>query len=182
MSDMELIELQLSSEKVFDGVLLKVYRDKVRLPNGNETTRELIKHQGAVCVVPVTDDGNVIVERQFRYPVGRVITEVPAGKLDGPDEDHLEAAKRELREETGLTADHWTEMGTYLAAAAYTSECITMYLATGLHWGERQLDDDEFLDVMEVPFDELINDIMSGSVSDGKTISSVLKAARILGK
>jgi ADP-ribose pyrophosphatase len=122
------------------------------------------------------------VERQFRYPLGQVITEIPAGKLDSSTEDVLEAAKRELREETGLTADRWTELGLYYPAAAYSDEVITMYLAQGLHRGARELDADEFLDVELLPMEQLIRDIMDGKVPDGKTQVAVLKAARMLGR
>ena len=133
MEEKKLRETQIETEEIFSGVILNVKRDQVRLPNGHESVRELIRHVGAVCVVPVTDDGRVAVERQYRYPIDQVITEIPAGKLDSPDEDRLEAAKRELREETGITADSWTDMGLYYPAAAYSDEKITMYLARGLH-------------------------------------------------
>ena len=176
----ELFEETLSSEKIYDGVLLHVRRDEIRLPNGNTTVREWL-HQGqAVCVVPVTDDGNVIMERQFRYPLGRVITEIPAGKLES-GEDPLEGIKRELEEETGIIADKWISLGEYEPAAAYTSEHIYMYMATGLHQKERHLDDDEFLNVFEAPLKDLVQDIMDGKISDGKTVSAILKAARIYG-
>ena len=101
----QLREIRTGTEDIFDGVILNVKRDTVRLPNGNHSVREVIRHVGAVCVVPVTDNGDVIVERQYRYPFDTVITEIPAGKLDSKEEDRLSAAKRELREETGLTAD-----------------------------------------------------------------------------
>ena len=176
----ELFETMVSSEEIFHGRLLHIYRDTVRLPNGNEVTRELFKHWGAVCVVPVTDDGNVIMERQFRYPLNRVITEIPAGKLDSQEEDRLDAAKRELWEETGFTADNWVSLGDFCPAAAYSSERITMYLATGLHRGERHLDQDEFLNVYEAPMETVIKEIMDGAIDDGKTIAAILKADRYL--
>ena len=176
----ELFETMVSSEEIFHGRLLHIYRDTVRLPNGNEVTRELFKHWGAVCVVPVTDDDNVIMERQFRYPLNRVITEIPAGKLDSQEEDRLDAAKRELWEETGFTADNWVSLGDFCPAAAYSSERITMYLATGLHWGERHLDQDEFLNVYEAPMETVIQEIMDGKIDDGKTIAAILKADRYL--
>lgn len=173
-------ETQLMAGEIFHGKLLHVRKDTVRLPNGSTATREMIVHVGAVCVVPVTEDGQVYVERQFRYPLGQVITEIPAGKLDGDTEDILEAAKRELREETGLTAEHWTELGLYYPAAAYSDEVITMYLAQGLHRGAQALDTDEFLDVELVPLAALVEDIMAGKVPDGKTQVAVLKAAEML--
>ena len=177
----QLGEVQTASEDIFDGQILHVKRDTVRLPNGNEAYREIIRHIGAVCVVPVTDDNRVIMERQFRYPIDSVITEIPAGKLDSRDEDRLSAIKRELREETGYEADEWLDMGVYYPAPAYSDEKINMYLARGLHKGERDLDDDEFLNIEEVPLDKLVEDIMSGRITDGKTQVAILKAAGILG-
>ena len=173
-------ETQVSSESIFDGHVLHVKFDHITLPNGNPATRELIRHIGAVCVVPLTEDGKVIVERQFRYPLGQVITEIPAGKLDSFDEDRLEAIKRELREETGYTASGWISLGDYHPAAAYTDERITMYLAKGLQKGERDLDEDEFLDVIEVDLEELVKDIMDGKITDGKTQAAILKTYYLL--
>ena len=174
-------ETRTSSEDIFDGVILHVKRDMVSLSNGSITVREVIRHIGAVCVIPVTDDNRVIMERQFRYPLNKVILEIPAGKLDAPDEDRLSAIQRELREETGYTADTWTELGDFHPAPAYSDEYITMYLARGLHKGERELDDDEFLDVYAIPLAELVQDFMEGRISDAKTQVCILKAARILG-
>ena len=127
MEERELREIQIGTEDIFDGVILNVKRDRVRLPNGHESVREVIRHVGAVCVVPVTADGKVVVERQYRYPIDQVITEIPAGKLDSREEDRLHAAKRELMEETGITGDTWTDMGLYYGAPAYSDEKITMY-------------------------------------------------------
>ena len=174
-------EKTTSSEDIFNGVILHVKRDMVTLSNGSTTVREVIRHIGAVCVIPVTDDNRVIMERQFRYPLNRVILEIPAGKLDAPDEDRLSAIKRELREETGYSADEWTALGDFHPAPAYTDEYITMYLARGLHKGERDLDDDEFLDVYAIPLADLVKDVMEGRISDAKTQVCILKAARILG-
>ena len=176
----ELFETMVSAEESFHGRLLHIFRDVVRLPNGNQVTRELFRHWGAVCIVPLTDDGNIIMERQFRYPLNRVITEIPAGKLDSLEEDRLDAAKRELLEETGITADHWVSLGDFCPAAAYSTERITMYLATGLHRGERHLDQDEFLNIKEMPMEEVIKEIMDGTIDDGKTIAAVLKANQYL--
>ena len=174
-------EVQASSEDVFDGVILHVKRDTVTLPNGAEAVREVIRHIGAVCVIPVLDNGDVIMERQFRYPLDRVILEIPAGKLDAANEDRLSAIKRELREETGYTADEWTEIGDFHPAPAYSDEFITMYMARGLRRGDRHLDEDEFLDVHTVPLKELVEEVMAGRISDAKTQVCILKAARILG-
>lgn len=177
----ELREVQTSSREIFDGRILHLFEDTVTLPNGRPAFREVIRHVGAVCVIPVTEDGKVVVERQFRYPIDRVITEIPAGKLDSRQEPRLEAAKRELLEETGITAAHWQELGLFYPAAAYCDEAITMYLATGLQFGSRKLDEDEFLNVELVPLTELVEDVMAGKLPDAKTQLAVLKAAKILG-
>ncbi len=176
-----LAEKQASSEDIFDGLILHVKRDIVTLSNGNPAVREVIRHIGAVCVIPVTDDNKVIMERQFRYPLHKVILEIPAGKLDAPDEDRLSAIKRELQEETGYSADEWTELGDFHPAPAYSDEYITMYMARSLHKGERDLDEDEFLDIYAIPLADLVKDVMDGRISDAKTQVCVLKAARILG-
>ena len=169
-------EQQLSSELIFDGRLLKVYKDRVKLPNGHESTREYIRHNGAVCVVPLTDDGNVVIERQFRYPFHRVITELPAGKLDSPDEDPASAAARELLEETGITADRWIPIGTLIPTCAYSTEVIHMFIAADLHFGERQLDADEFLNVETIALEDFVEKILRGEIEDSKTQTAVLKA------
>lgn len=176
----ELEEKQIDTKQVFDGEVLHVSFDHIELPNGKTATREMVHHIGAVCVIPVTDDGKVIIERQFRYPIYQVITEIPAGKLDSKDEDRLLAAKRELREETGYTADKWTDLGVYYPAPAYSDEKITMYMAQGLHKGEQDLDDDEFLNVVEVPLTELLEAVMDGTITDGKTQICIMKAANLL--
>lgn len=176
-----LAEVKTGSEEIFDGVILHVYKDTVALPNGNPATREVIRHVGAVGVIPVTDDGKVIIERQFRYPLNRVITEIPAGKLDSFTEDRLSAAKRELEEETGYTAEEWNSLGDYYPTPAYCDERITLYLARGLKQGQRHLDEDEFLNFEAVPLADLVEDVMSGRITDGKTQVAVLKAARMLG-
>ena len=168
-------EKQISSEKVFDGRLLHVYRDQVLLPNGKDGIREYMKHPGAVCVVPVTDEGNVIVERQFRYPFHKMILEVPAGKLEAGEEP-LEAIKRELREETGGIAENYIALGAYYPSVAYTDEVIYLYLATGISFAEQNLDEDEFLKVEQIPFGELIRMVMEGEIQDGKTQTALLKA------
>lgn len=176
----QLQEKQTATEEIFDGIILHVVRDTVDLPNGHSSVREVIRHIGAVCVIPVTENNEVIVERQYRYPLDRVILEIPAGKLDSPDEDRLSAIQRELREETGYSADEWMNIGDFHPAPAYSDEYITMYLARGLHKGKQDLDADEFLNVYTIPLKDLIDDVMSGKISDAKTQVAVLKAARIL--
>ena len=176
----DLREVKTGSEEIFDGVILHVFKDTVQLPNGHPATREVIRHVGAVGVVPLTDDGKVIIERQFRYPLNRIVTEIPAGKLDSFTEDRLSAAKRELEEETGYSAREWISMGDYYPAAAYCDERITLYLARGLTLGQRHLDEDEFLNFEAVPLTELVEQVMDGTITDGKTQVAVLKAARYL--
>ncbi len=177
----ELGEIRTGSEEIFRGVLLHIFRDRVLLPSGAEAVRELNRHVGAVCMVPLTDDGRLIVERQYRYPIDRVITEIPAGKLNSAGEDRLEAAKRELSEETGYSADEWVSWGDYFPASAYSDERITMFLARGLHKGARHLDPDEFLHVEAVPVSELLEEVLAGRIPDAKTQVAVLRCARILG-
>ena len=180
MSEPNFEEKMVSSKNVFNGVLLNVNFDEISLPDGRKATREYIKHIGAVCVIPITDDGKVIIERQYRYPIGQLVTEIPAGKLDFSDEDRLEAAKRELREETGYTADNWRDIGLFYPAPAYSDEKITMFLATGLHKGETELDEDEFIEVDAVPLKELVSDVLSGKITDAKTQLAILKANALL--
>lgn len=174
-------EKKISSEDIYDGKILHLFRDTVSLPDGNTAFREIVRHVGAVCIVPLTDDGCVIVERQFRYPINSVITEIPAGKLDSPEEDRLCAAKRELLEETGIIADRWDDLGVFYPATAYSDEKITMYLARSLHFGETHPDEDEFLRVEKVPLADLVREVMSGKIPDVKTQLAILKAARIVG-
>ena len=179
--NLRLREIRTNSEEIFDGIVLHVQRDTVKLPNGGEAVREVIRHIGAVCVIPVLENNDVVMERQFRYPLDRVILEIPAGKLDAADEDRFSAIQRELREETGYTADTWTEIGALYPAPAYSDEYITMYMARKLRRGNRHLDEDEFLDVCTVPLKDLVEDVMAGKISDAKTQVCVLKAARLLG-
>ena len=180
MNDEMLIEKKVSSENVFDGVLLHVYKDAIELPNGNSATREYIKHQGAVCVVPVTDNMEVVAVKQYRYPIGRVTIEIPAGKLD-KGEDILDAAKRELSEETGVECADIEYMGGLYPSVAYTDEIIHMYVAKNLAYGEAHTDDDEFLNVVKIPLGEFVDMIMDGKIQDSKTMAAVLKVARMYG-
>ncbi len=170
----------ISREEIFDGKVLKVVKDKVLLPNGEEAYRELCLHIGAVAIIPLLPDGRVIMERQYRYAHGRVFFEIPAGKLDRADEDPLEAAKRELREETGAVAERITYLGRIDTTPALINERIHLYLAEGLTFGERELDDDEFLEVEAVPLEELVDMVMRGQIMDSKTQIAVLKLWNIM--
>jgi len=178
----ELGEKSLSSEQVYDGSMLKVFRDSVALPDGGTSSREYIKHPGAVAIVAIDEDGSILLERQFRFPFDGVFTEIPAGKLDYYGEDRLEAARRELREETGYVASDWLCLGDFLPAIAYSNERITLYLARGLKKEERELDADEFIDVFRVPFSEALEAATSGKIPDAKTQAGILRAAFVLGK
>jgi ADP-ribose pyrophosphatase len=172
----DLEERFVSGELVFDGALLKVRRDVVRLPDGAQGTREYIRHPGAVAVVPLFEDGAVLLERQFRYPHRRVFIEVPAGKLD-PGEPPLATAKRELLEETGYAAAEWTRLGTLHTAIAYTDEAIELFVCRKLkRAGGPKLDSGEFLETMVVPFEEAIAMVRDGRITDAKSVCSLLWA------
>ncbi len=172
-------ETCISSKEIFDGVVAHLYFDEVLLPNGERSTREYLKHNGAVAVLPMDEDFNVYLVKQFRYPFGKVMTEIPAGKLDYADEDHFEAAMRELREETGLTSSKVTYLGEFIGSPAIIGETIYLYLAQELSLGEQELDADEFLNVEKVPFDKLIQMIMDGEITDGKTVCAAFKVDRL---
>ncbi|MBQ1260529.1 MAG: NUDIX hydrolase [Clostridia bacterium] len=171
----KLTETQIKREEIFEGKVLHVVKDTVRLPNGEESTREFCLHVGAVCVLPLLADGSVIMERQYRYAHSRVFLEIPAGKLDSKAEDPLEAAKRELREETGAIAGKYTHLGKFVSTPALVDEVIDMYLAEDISFTERELDDDEFLEVVKIPLSELYEMVMRGEIQDAKTQTAVLK-------
>lgn len=175
----DLYEKSTGSREVFNGRILHVFEDDVVLPDGLPAKRELIRHVGAVCILPLTDDGMVIMEHQFRYVVDRVLLEIPAGKLNNRNENRLEAAKREFQEETGMTADRWTDLGLFFPAPAYSDEAITLYLAEGLHHGVQNLDPDEFLTVDTIPLKDLLDAVMKGDIPDAKTQLAILKVARL---
>lgn len=168
----------VSSVAAYDGRFLKIRNDTVRLPNGNTSTREYVVHPGAVVVIPLLDDGRVLLERQFRYPIGRVMTEFPAGKLD-PGEDPLACGKRELLEETGYTAAQWAHAGALHLAIAYSTEIIHIFFARGLRRA-RQLDQDEFLDVISAQPSELYEACARGEVTDAKTLTCTLWLQNVL--
>jgi len=170
-------ETQKSSQLIFDGKVLHLYKDDISLPDGKPAFREYCRHIGAVCVVPITDEGEVVCVRQYRYPLASVMLEIPAGKLDSKDEDPYEAAVRELREETGAVAKKITYLGVYYSSPAILDEKIHMYLAEGLDFGDTDFDEDEFLELEKIPINELVAMIMSGDVPDGKTQAAVMRAA-----
>ena len=175
----KLEEKQLDREIIYEGSVLNLMRDTVELPNGKTSHREFCLHIGAVAILPLLDDGRVIMERQFRYPHGRVFYEIPAGKLNSADEDPLSAAQRELREETGAIAGKMTYIGALDTSPALISERIHMYLAEELEFTDRELDDDEFLDVEYAGLAELYKMVMNGEIADAKTQVAVLKTAAL---
>lgn len=176
---MDLTEKKISSRQVFDGVVVKLFVDEVELPDGKKSVREVVRHPGAVCVIPVTDNGEVIMVRQYRYAFGQPLLEVPAGKLE-PGEDPLEAAMRELEEETGTVAKSIEHIGELYTTVAIIDEKIQMYLATGLTYKNAHPDDGEFLEVEKIPLDTLVSMVMNGEIKDSKTQISILKAHKIL--
>ena len=167
--DEHLKESKIEGQLAYDGSFLKVQRDTVRLPDGKPTVREYIRHPGAAVILPLFDDGTVLLERQYRYPNDRVFIELPAGKLD-PNESALACAKRELFEETGYTAKEWHFLCTIHNAIAYSDEHLEIFLARGLTEGERKLDEGEFLDVVKMPLSELLERVRQGEVTDVKTM------------
>ncbi|MFC5474309.1 NUDIX domain-containing protein [Paraherbaspirillum soli] len=177
--DRHLKETQIDSALAYDGHFLKVQRDTVALPNGKAATREYIKHPGAVVILPVFEDGTVLLERQYRYPLERVFIEFPAGKIDA-GEDHLACAKRELQEETGYTASDWQHVCTIHNAIAYADEHLEIYLARGLVAGDSQLDEGEFLDVFKAPLEEVLAWVREGKITDVKTVIGTFWLEKIL--
>ena len=178
--DLDLIETKVSSEDIFDGALLHVKRDTVKLPNGNKATREWIKHPGASSVIPILPDGRIVLVRQYRYPIGRVTLEVPAGKLDSPDEDPLYCATRELSEETGYQADRIEKLTTIATTVGFSNEYIHLYLAEGLTPGKQHPDEDEFINVVKIPLDEAVQMVLDGRIYDAKSATSILMVERRL--
>ncbi len=172
-TDQHLIEHKTGTEEILKGRFLQVFRDNVRLPDGSSATREFVKHPGAVMIVPMLDDGRVVLERQYRYPLQQVMIEFPAGKLD-PGEDTWACAQRELFEETGYTAKEWSRAGVLHPVLAYSTEFIEIWFARGLTLGERKLDAGEFLDVFSASPAELLEWCRDGRVTDSKTLSGML--------
>ena len=180
MRNEKLIEKTVESESIYDGRVLHVYCDTVSLPDGNQSKREYAKHKGAVAVVPLTDEGEVICVRQYRYAHRKVLLEIPAGKLDTFEEDFISATTRELREETGATCRKLQFIGDLISTPALIDEVIHMYLARGLEFGDTDPDEDEFLDVVKIPLEELVRMVMNGEIKDSKTQTAILKTHFIL--
>ena len=169
--DEHLAEKKISGEGVYDGIFLKMKRDIVSLPDGQHAVREYLEHPGAVAILAVLDDGRVLLERQYRYPIAQAVIEIPAGKLN-TGEDPLLCAQRELQEETGYTAKRWSKIRRIHPVISYSTEFIDIYLAEGLSPGPARLDEEEFLDVFAAPLEELLHWVEMGKITDVKTIIS----------
>ena len=176
---MELNERTLASEQIFDGRLLKVYRDQVELSGGGTSVREFVHHPGGAAVVALDGEGTVSLERQFRYPYHKVVTEIPAGKLE-PGEDPAHAIRRELEEEIGAVAGRWDSLGHIMPSVGYTDEMLYLYLARDLTFGERHLDQDEFLEPFKLPFGEALAQAADGRINDAKTLAALFRADRLM--
>jgi ADP-ribose pyrophosphatase len=177
--DKHLKETKVDSEIAYDGDFLKLLRDTIRLPDGKITKREYIKHPGAVVILPVFDDGSILLERQFRYPLDRVFIEFPAGKID-PNEAPLDCAKRELQEETGYAATEWKFVCTIHNAIAYSNEHLDIFLARGLTAGESKLDDGEFLETFKASVPDMLAWVREGKITDVKTVIGTFWLEKIL--
>ncbi|MBQ3088388.1 MAG: NUDIX hydrolase [Clostridia bacterium] len=178
---MNLEEKQLSFEYKFKGKIINLRVDEALLPNGATASREIVEHNGGICVVPITEKNEVLMVEQYRYPYSEVVLEIPAGKRDG-DEEPLEGGKRELKEETGAVAENYTFLGELYPSPGYCGEIIYMYLATGLSYGETNPDEDEFLNLKKIPLEKAVEMIMNGEIKDAKTQAAILKTERILRK
>ena len=176
---MEFTEKRIERKDIFDGYIFNVYLDKVEISDGSIRPREVVEHNGGVCVVAVDDDRYIYMVRQFRYAVRKMMLEIPAGKLE-KGEDPLEAAKRELSEETGFTAGEWTSLGHMYPTPGYCSEKLYVYLARNLTAGEMHLDDGEILTAEKLRLSDVADMIMRGEVSDAKTVFGVLKADKLI--
>lgn len=180
MQNERLYERVVNTREVFRGPLISVEHWEAELYGGRRALREIVRHVGAAAVVPVDDTGHVTLVTQYRIAMGRVMLEIPAGKKDDPDEDALCCAKRELREETGLTAESWRHLTTIDTSPGFLTERIGLYLATGLSQGPSHPDEDEFLGLVKLPLSEAVQKVMAGEITDGKTIAGLLMAANAL--
>ncbi len=173
---MDFYEKPLTQEYRFEGRIMKARVDTVELPNGRTATREVCEHMSGVGILPIDADGNIVLVQQYRYPYAQTMLEIPAGKMDCPAEGHLSCGIRELREETGYTADRMEYMGTVYPSPGFLTEVLHLYCAMGLHSGESNPDEDEFVEVVRLSTEELECRIANGEMRDGKTIAAMYKA------
>ena len=178
--DIQIMEKNVARERKFDGIILHIDHLTNELPNGKLAKREVAVHVGAAAVLPIDDEGNVYLVRQFRAPIDQILLEIPAGKLDHVNEDRFLAAKRELEEETGLTANNWLHLCDTFTTAGFSNEKISLYLARDLVFGESRPDEDEFLNVVKIPFEEAFSMVMKGEIRDAKTQITLLMAKNII--
>ena len=176
----DILEKLSDRRRVFDGAIIHVDHMTALLPNGKTARREVAVHMGASAVVPVDEEGSVYLVRQFRAPLEKVTLEIPAGKLDHPGENRLEAAQRELREETGFSADSWKKLTDLATTPGFCSEVISIYLAQNLHSGKTDFDEDEFLNLVKMPLSQAVDQVMAGEICDSKTICGLLMAQRLI--
>ncbi|KAF7598416.1 MAG: NUDIX hydrolase [Candidatus Dactylopiibacterium carminicum] len=178
--DEGLIERRIDGGEVFRGNWIRVQRDRIRLPDGKEATREFVRHPGACVIIPELRPGVLLFERQFRYPVGQVFIELPAGKID-PEEDLLDCARRELLEETGYTAGVWEHLGCMHNCIGYSDERIEIFLARDMKPGQQQLDDGEFVELFEMSLKDAAAAVLDGRITDAKTITCLFWLQQKLG-
>lgn len=172
---MNLNEKQLDYEYIFKGKVIKLRLDTAELPNGKTAKREIVEHNGGVCVAAITENDELLMVRQFRYPYNEIILELPAGKRDSLTEDPLECGKRELKEETGAKAKDYTFLGELYPTPGYCGEVIWLYAAKNLSYGELDPDDDEFLSVEKIPFNTAVEMVLNNEIKDAKTQTAILK-------
>ncbi|MDE5556397.1 MAG: NUDIX hydrolase [Ruminococcus sp.] len=177
---MHLQEKTITSETVYEGRIFTIVHDTAELENGESAVRDVLLHSGGVCIIPVTENNEIFMVKQFRYPFREVTTEIPAGKLE-KGENHYDCGKRELLEETGCICTEYIYLGEIYPTPAYNTEIIHVYLAKGLEYEKQNLDPDEFLDVEKIPLTDALKLVMDGTIKDAKTQVAILKTARILG-
>ena len=177
---MNLTEKQLTKEYIFKGKIINVRRDTALIPDGSTAIREVVEHNGGVCVIALTDNNEILFVKQFRYPYMEEVLEIPAGKRDSLNEDPLECGKRELKEETGATAKRFIDLGKLYPTPGYCGEIIWMFAALELDFGDCDPDDDEFLEISKIPLEKAVEMVMKGELKDAKTQTTILKLKYML--
>jgi ADP-ribose pyrophosphatase len=176
---MKLTEKTINKNYIYKGKIVTLRQDDALLPNGVTAKREVIEHPGGVAVAAITDDDEILLVKQFRYPYGEAILEIPAGKRDSKDEDPLECGKRELREETGAVADTYISLGELYPTPGYCAEIIWLFAAKGISFGQTDLDEDEFVEVEKIPFEKAVDMVLSGEIKDAKSQTAILKLCEL---